>query len=352
METMTFAQVASKFSDEAAAWEYMEEARWHGHPVCPHCGSDDVLFLQPRDGAPRTTRTGTKSYRRVWKCRAKECKRQFSCLVGTIFEGSHIPLRKWLMALYLAVSAKNGVAALELQRDLEITYKSAWHMVHRIRAAMANVANGKMSGIVAADETWIGANPKRMNAKRRANVSRLAHTEKAIVMSIVDMNTGEIRSQVIPDVTTRTVGKVLNANVDRHGSILYTDSGAQYVSVGRQFVKHYTVNHVQGEYVNHESGATTNRVEGYFGQLKRSIDGTHHGVSDEHLRYAKEFDFRYSTRRMADGERAMAVMNRAPGARLTYESLISQGPFAMGKWALPPGRPGPRKAKPQPLRPA
>lgn len=285
MEQMTLVEVAKRFSDEAAAWEYVEQLRWQGHPVCPHCGSDDVFYLEPRSGAPRTTRTGRETHRRVWKCRNKECKRQFSALVGTIFEGSKIPLAKWIMAIYLMVAGKNGVAALELQRDLGITYKSAWFMVHRIRKAMENSPKGsKLRGVVVMDEAFVGPTASKMNAKARAKRDPIGGptTGKTPVFTIVDKVTGEIRSQVVKDIKTNTLSEVIDENVNKLGSILWTDEGSHYTSIGRRFVKHQTVNHSEGIYYDAETGATTNLAECYFGQLKRAIVGTHHGVADEH----------------------------------------------------------------------
>ena len=165
MEPLSLAAAAKRYSDEAAAWEYIEDLRWHGHPFCPHCGSDDVFYLEPHDTEGRSTRTGTKSYRRVWKCRDADCKRQFSVLVGTIFEGTKIPLGKWIMAIHMMCSGKNGVAALELCRSLEITYKSSWFMVNRIRKAMSNTGGGLMSGVIVADETFVGGDVNKRNAK-------------------------------------------------------------------------------------------------------------------------------------------------------------------------------------------
>jgi transposase-like protein len=347
---MSLAAVAKRFEDEAAAWEYMEDLRWHGKPMCPHCGSENAFYLEPRTGEPRTTRKGTQSYRRVWKC--KDCKRQFSCLVGTIFEGTKIPLSKWLMAIYLMCAGKNGVAALELERDLDITYKSAWHMVQRIRLAMANTKGNRLAGVIVADETFVGGNPAKMNNQRkpRRSLGPNSHDKKP-VFTIVDKRTGEIRSQVVEDVQTRTLRPIVDANVDKLGSILYTDQGPQYTSIGRRFAKHHTVDHSASQWVDYETGATTNIAECYFGQLKRSIVGTHHGVAEEHLqRYVREFDFRWNTCRDADGERAMKLMDQTAGVKLSYSELIAEGPFALGKWERPPGRPGPRQAGPQPLR--
>ncbi len=341
---MSLAEVASKFSDEAAAWEYVESLRWNGKPQCPRCGSHAVTYLTPpSDDGVRITRTGQKSYRRLWKCRT--CRRQFSVLIGTIFEGTKIPMSKWLMAIYLMSAGKNGVAALELQRLLGITYKSAWFMVHRIRTALANVGNGgKLVGTIIADEAWIGGAPKNRHASKRTG-GKQGRTDKTTVFSLVNTETGEIRSQVVSDVTGSTIHKILSEQTVMFRSDLVTDSATQYRGFGFYFRSHSTVNHSKGEYVR--NGKSTNSVEGHFAQLKRSIDGTHHGVSKEHLqRYAREFDFRYSNRKVSDGERATTIIARSQGVGLSYRSLIANGPVAKGTWPCPVGRPGPRSVAP------
>jgi len=341
---MTFAEVASKFSDESAAWVYVEGLRWNGKPECPRCGAEDVFYMAPRTETLRVTRTGKETHRRVWKCRS--CKRQFSVLVGTIFEGTKIPLSKWLMAIYLMSAGKNGVAALELQRVLGITYKSAWFMVHRIREAMANIGGAQMFGTIVADETWVGGNPKNRHKVTPKPVPYVPgeggqETTKVPVMTIINTDTDQAVSTVVPNTQGHTLRKVLADHVQIEASDLITDESTSYTLLGREFVSHRTVNHSKGEYVR--NGVTTNKAEGFFSQMKRSIDGTHHGVSAEHLqRYAREFDFRYGHRKLSDGERATTMMLRGNGARISYQTLISRGPVAMGTWPVPVGRPGPR----------
>ena len=241
-------------------------------------------------------------------------------------------------------AGKNGVSALELQRDLGITYKSAWFMVHRIREAMAHSPNGgKFFGVVVADETWVGGDPGNRHAGQRASTPRYTK-EKTPVISIISKRTGEIRSQVIPNVTAATVSKVLNDNVDKLGSVLHTDSGTHYMTIGGRFARHETVNHSVGEYVR--NGVSTNMAESHFSQFKRSLDGTYHNVSKEHLnRYVSEFDFRRDTRRMSDGERSMEMFRRAEGTAISYQQLIASGPVAAGTRKAPVGRPGPRQAR-------
>ena len=250
------------------------------------------------------------------------------------------------MAIYLFCAGKNGASALELSRDLEITYKSAWYMVHRIREAMTiSPAAGLFKGVVVADETFVGGNPKNLHAhKRAARISQA--TEKTPVLSIVNKTTGEVRSQVMTSLRLKEVNRVLAQHVDRLSSVLHTDSGPHYITPGRRFSAHETVDHSAGEYVG-RNGQSTNAAENHFSQLKRSLDGTYHSVSREHLgRYVGEFDFRASTRRVTDGERTAKAINGAAGKYLSYQNLIKNGPVAQGTRPCPPGRPGPRQAGP------
>lgn len=310
-----------KVPDEAAAYELLEHLRWDGDVVCPHCGSlAQHYFLKPANGVSRATRTGAESFRRVWKC--KDCRKQFSVLTGTIFHGSKIPVRTWLMVVFEMCASKNGVAAREIERKYDLTPKSAWFMVHRIREAMKrDPLAGLLSGTVVADETWIGGKPKNRHASKRVG-SKSGITDKTPVLSLIDTATGEVRSQVVRDVTGKTLGPSLHREVNPAVTVLQTDTSRAYVVVGREFAEHQTVNHFIGEYV--KAGASTNVAEGYFSQLKRSIDGTHHKVSRVHLaRYLAEFDFRYSTRKTTDSARMRALMGRTGGRRLTYRPLIS-----------------------------
>ena len=343
-QPMTLAEVASKFSDEASAWEYVEKLRWDGRPECPRCGSENVRFVVPN--AQRLTRTGTKTFRRVWMCRS--CRKQFSVLIGTIFEGTKIPLSKWLMGIYLMSASKNGIAALELQRNLGITYKSAWFMVHRIRMALANTGNPMMSGTIIADETFVGGSTTNMHKSKLEKPVRIGSGKrtgvgpfKTPVVTVINPDTETARSTVVNDISGATLRKTLAENVDFGASTLVTDEALAYKTFSHEMVAHETVNHRKGQYVH--NGFTTNKVEGHFSQLKRAIDGTHHGVSAEHLqRYAREFDYRYGTRRLSDGERATKVIAQARNTSISYRTLISTGPVAMGTWPKPVGRPGSR----------
>jgi transposase-like protein len=315
---LTIPQLADKLRTEADAYAFLEDLRWGDQPVCPHCGSvRKHYFLNPSNGASRKTRTGTASQRRVWKC--ADCRKQFSVLTGTIFHGTKIPVRTWVFVIFEMASSKNGVAAREIERKYGLTAKSAWYLCHRIREAMKREPlAGLLSGRVVADESWIGGKPGNRHANKRVADGRSQPENKVPVMSLVSRETGEVRSRVVPNVRANTLRAVLNENVDPGRTTLHTDSSRAYVGIGRDgFAGHSSVDHYGGEYARGD--VSTNQAETYFSQLKRSIDGTHHHVSREHLdRYLAEFDFRYSTHRETDTERMTRIIGRVGGRRLTY----------------------------------
>lgn len=309
------ARTLSDVPDETTAYLLLEELRWHGDPVCAFCGHDKAYFLKPANGTSRATGPKkTMSVRRVWKC--AKCRRQFSVLTNTIMHGTKIPIRTWLAVLVDVSSAKNGVSAREIERKYEITAESAWHMLHRIREAMKrDPLVGMLRGTVLADETYIGGKVGNRKKGQRHNAPA-----KTVVLSLVDEETGEVRSAVVPNVTAPTLRAAIAEQVEGRTSTLVTDELRSYTRVAHDFRKHYAVNHSYGEYVN--QGFSTNAVESFFAQLKRSIDGTHHHVSTEHLhRYLAEFDFRYSTRKMKDSERTLRIIDQGAGRRLTYRPL-------------------------------
>ncbi len=312
--------LADKIRTEADAYEFLEELRWNGQPVCPHCGSvRKPYFLTPKDGASRKTRTGAKSERRVWKC--ADCRKQFSVLTGTIFHGTKIPVRTWVFVVFEMCASKNGVAAREIQRKYGLTGKSAWFVLHRIREGMKREpVAGLLSGRVVADETWVGGDPRNRHGHKRGQGGQ-GVTDKQPVMALVSRETGEVRSRAIPNVRGDNLRRVIGEEVDVPRSHLHTDESSAYVKIGRDFAAHSSVDHKAGEYV--KGDVSTNVAETYFSQLKRSIDGTHHHVSREHLdRYLAEFDFRFSTCRQSDTERMQALAGRVAGRRLTYRQPV------------------------------
>ncbi|HEX4491463.1 MAG TPA: IS1595 family transposase [Acidimicrobiia bacterium] len=314
-----------RLTSEAAAYEYMEELRWPKGPVCPHCQSTAKhYFLTPKAEAGRTTRRGKVSERRVWKCKA--CRRQFTVTVGTIFHGSKIPLTTWLFVVFEIVSSKNGVAAREIQRKYDLMPKTAWFMMHRIREAMKRDPKGvaMMVGTIEADEAYIGGKSRaiRGTLSPDAKPSKRIIPEKTPVLTLVNRETGEARSKVMAKITSENLYNAIARQVDVRDSRLMTDESNRYNFIGNQFGGgHDAVYHAGGEYVRGD--ITSNRAENYFSQLKRSLDGTHHRISAEHLdRYLAEFDFRFSTRKLSDTQRMARLMGQT-GRRLSYRPLIN-----------------------------
>ena len=226
---------SSGIETEADAYRYMEDLRWPEGPVCPHCGNDEKhWFLTPKgaDGETRKTRTGSLSARRVWRC--AECKRQFSVLTGTVFHGSKVPLKTWLMVTYEMCANKNGISAAEIQRKYKVGNKTAWFMAHRLREGMKVGAPDSMRGTIVADETFIGGKVSRMNKQTRERLTDRRNapgglksaTEKTPVVSLINAETGEVRSAVVANVDGTNLRKVMSEQIDMAGSELWTDKGA------------------------------------------------------------------------------------------------------------------------------
>jgi transposase-like protein len=204
-KNLTLFTIAKQFNDEEAAWLFLEEMLWPNGPICPHCGvMNHAYFLMPKNGM-RTTSTGKVSYRRLWEC--GDCHQQFSGLVGTVMEHSHVPVTKWLLAIHLMNAGKNGVAALELSRILGIGYRAAWFMVHRIRFAMApdEAHQEQLSGTVEADETYIGGRAHGKRGRGAAN--------KTPVVTLIERG-GDARSQVVTNVTGENVKAILTKHAE------------------------------------------------------------------------------------------------------------------------------------------
>ena len=313
MSKINVLTLSEQIPDEASAYEYLETLRWDGSPVCPHCDSDRCYFLTPKNGTTRKTRTGTATQRRLWKCGA--CRKQFSVLTDTIMHGTKIPVRTWVFVMFEMAASKNGVSAREIERKYGLTNRSAWFLTHRIREAMKHGGiTVKMTGTVVADEAFIGG----LNGNRHA-IKRDASIPKTAVLTLIHKDTGESRSRVVPDVTGRTLRRVMREQIASE-AVLHTDSAWAYRQYGEELAAHHYVNHVEGEYVR--GNVSTNQAENFFSQLKRSLDGTHHHVSREHLqRYLAEYDFRYSTREISDAERFRMLVGRVGGRRLTYRPV-------------------------------
>ena len=305
MEGLTLSVYDPRFTDPIEAATYLESIRWPNGPVCPHCGESE------RKPYPLKSKT-----RKLYKCAA--CRKQYTVTVGTIFEGSHIGLHKWLLAFYLLCSSKKGMSAHQLHRMLGITYKSAWFMAHRIRYAMEQPPFAKpLSGVVEADETYVGG--KERNRKRQDKQHKTGRgTDKTPVVVLVERG-GPARSFRMANVTGDELKGAIRRNVAKESRIM-TDSFKSYRGLNKEFASHEYVSHTDGEYVRGE--VHTNTAENYFSILKRGIDGTYHHISEAHLpRYLAEFDFRYNNRAnmgVDDAERTRRALAGVVGKRLTY----------------------------------
>jgi transposase-like protein len=290
-------ELAKHFSNEDAARDLLERMRWQGHPTCPHCGGLEPYTLTPK--------AGSKTRKGLYKCRA--CRKQFTVTVGTIFEDSHVPISKWLLALHLLCASKKGVSAHQIHRMLGVTYKTAWFMMHRLRYAMGEEPIvSKLSGIVEIDETYIG--------KKGTHQTRWHH--KVAVVGLVERG-GKLRTRTMERVTADNVGAVMNELVERDARVMTDESGI-YQSTYKQFPKHEQVLHSNKEYARGD--VSTNTIEGFFGLLKRGLVGVYHHVGKGNVsRYVDEFTFRYNARKVSDGERAHLLVAGAEGKRLTYK---------------------------------
>lgn len=289
------------FNDEDKARDYLERLRWPEGVVCPHCGHKGNHYeLHAKKDSDKPVRRG------VWKCR--KCRKQFSVTVGTIFERSHIPIHKWLLATFLICSSKKGMSSHQIHRMLKVTYKTAWFMTHRIRYAMKPQTDmPKLKGIVEADETYVGGKAK---GKRGRGAGK-----KVPVFSLVERS-GNVISTPVERVTGKNLKAIMRERVDK-SSIIMTDDFKSYTGVGNEFAKHHVINHSSKEYVRGE--IHTNTIEGYFSLLKRGIIGVYHHVGKQHLhRYLSEFDFRYNRRRIDDADRSKSALVGIEGKRLLY----------------------------------
>ncbi|MEO6092026.1 MAG: IS1595 family transposase [Novosphingobium sp.] len=267
--------------------------------------------------------------RRIWECKEKHARKQFSAKVGTIFEDSALPLDKWFVAIWMVANCKNGISSYEMARALGITQKSAWHMNHRIRLAMKLGTIEKMDGEVEADETYVGGLAKNMHAhKRERAVLGTGGAGKAVVMGIIQRGTdgraSTVRAKVIESPDSKTLQAEIRDNVEAQSAV-YTDGWAAYRGLGKDFV-HATVDHAV-EYVR--GRVHTNGVENFWSLLKRSIKGTYISVEPFHLgRYIDEQAFRFNERKGGDSDRFATALGGIIGRKLTYRELIGNGAIA------------------------
>lgn len=324
---------------EDQARKMLERVRWPTGPICPHCGViDEATRMESYEDSDTQLRDG------VYNCRA--CRKPFSVTVGTIFEGSHIPLSKWLVAFFLFSSAKKSMSALQLQGQLGLgSYRTAWHMAHRIRHAMQNNPTpGKLTGILEADETHVGGKLRKgahalgKNKVKARQAAQRAWKAKRVPVAVLVSRDGQARARALDKITGENLKAFIAENADTANATLHTDEHGGYKSIGAEFAGgHHAVNHAKGEYARGPGNSIhSNTVEAFHGLFKRSIQGSWHHISREHIgRYLDEQCFRWSNRKMDSGERTVAALGRVAGVRLYYkrptqtkqggESLVARG---------------------------
>lgn len=295
--------LAPYLADEHKARELFEQLRWPEGPVCPRCNQSDRVYKL--EG--KSTRPG------VYKC--GHCRKPFTVTVGTVFEGSHIKLGHWLYALTRMCTSKKGISAKQLERELDISYKSAWFMCHRVRYAMSEPPLlGKLQGVVEVDETYIGGKPR--NNKHKGYKPK----KKPIVVALIERD-GKARSFLMPSARRGTLQNLVRLNVAETAHLI-TDQYKPYRGLDKHLAKHSTINHSK-QYVR--GIIHTNFAESYFSLLKRGVFGTFHHISRKHApRYLREFEFRWNRRKAANAEMLVDVVRMAKGKRLVYREPTSR----------------------------
>lgn len=323
-------QVLDYFKDEATCVSYLAQSRWSDAPACPHCGN-----------------VGAYVTNRGFKCKAKECQKKFTVTTGTIFENTKISLRTWFAAMYLCTAHKKGISSLQLSRDLNITQKTAWFLLHRIREMLANNEATQLDGGVEVDETFVGGKNKNRHANKKIEGSQgRSAADKTPVIGIAQKSEytiverdhkvikgrkvhervytkySNVTLQVVADTSAETLHPIMFKNVKADSKVV-TDAYRSYCGLSANY-EHVAIKHTEGNYIT-VGEDHTNTIEGFWSLLKRGIIGIYHQVSPTHLhRYCHEFGYRYNTRMITDPTRFVDTFKKADNIRLTYKQLIAK----------------------------
>jgi hypothetical protein len=305
----------NRFKDEATCREYLVEQRWSGIPECPYCGC-------------------RKSYKiengKRFKCANSECWKKYSVTVGTIFEASNIPLTTWFAAIYFITAHKKGISSVQLAKDLGVTQKTSWFVLHRIREGLRENEPLLLATEVQADEVYIGGQEKYKHKDKRTRNAQGKSQTKMPVVGMMETG-GRVVTQVLPWVTRKNIDELMRQHL-HVDAVLVTDANPVYLKAGRRH-DHKIVNHSEGQFK--VGPHHTNSIENYWSLLRRGIYGIYHQVSTKHLqRYCDEFAYRFNSRKLADGFRFVVTLQQIEG-RLKYKTLIANGKSSKEEGGLP-----------------
>jgi transposase-like protein len=304
------------FQDEVTCYQFLEEQRWQGVPVCPHCASAKAPYKVKARGKFQDI----PSYR----CSERACDLPFTVRTGSIFEGSKVELRKWFQAAYEISTSKKGISSVELGTRIGVSQKTAWFINHRIRTMLSDSAPEILEGIVEADETFVGGkNKNRHENKKVANSQGRSGADKTAVVGILQRE-GGVKTFVVKDTSAETLQSIMVENVASE-AVVITDAYQSYKGLEKIVSEHISIKHTEGNYktVGYKH---TNNIEGFWSQLKRGVIGTYHYVSPQHLqRYCFEFETRYNQRDVSNIQRFIEVLKSSDKDRIRYIELTSAG---------------------------
>jgi transposase-like protein len=296
------------YADEDNCKKLLAEQRWGDSPACPHCGNAGKIYITSRG----------------YKCGDKDCHKKFTVITGTIFENTKIKLNLWFEAIFVITAHKKGISSHQLAKDINVSQKTAWFILHRVREMLKDKNPSMLSGTVQADTTYVGGKITNKHQSIQARLKKAKknykNDNKTMVLGLVQQD-GKVVSKVIPSEKNTDIIPVLTSHIEA-GSTMVTDDAPVYTRLPKLGYPHESVNHSLREYVR--EGWHTNTIEGYFSQLKRGIIGIYHQVSPQHLhRYCDEFSFRYNSRKVTDVERFTTSLKQSDGARLRWNDLVA-----------------------------